>query len=218
MSEQPHAQIMYAYFCTDYVCSLYLHFCIKIMCSLISDPIHVCIGMHLMDCVDYPDARGNTPLNMACSIGNLPIVKKLLKHGADSNARNILRMSPLQTACSRGYVPIVKAILEYNHKSASELVQARFTRSNTVMHCVADSGDLEMMEVLLRYGAIPSMRNDNGVAPIHYAAGKGHVNIARKLLERDVSEKDLLDKQHRSPLHYAAKTDQVNMIKLLLFK
>ena len=155
---------------------------------------------------------------MACSIGNLPIVKELLKHGADTNAINVLRMSPLQTACSRGYVSIVKAILEYNHESASKLVEACFTRSNTVMHCVADSGDLEMMQVLLGYGAIHSAQNDDGVAPIHYAAGKGHVNIATKLLECDASGMDLLDKQLRSPLHYAASSDQVGMIELLLSK
>ena len=200
--------------CPALHCMHSVHLC---FCSLLSVPLHVCSGVDA-ELVDGQDDQSTTPLNEACICGDLPLVKELLKHGANANAKDPNGMRPLQTACTMGYVPLVKAILDYNHKSnhqtAKKMVEAPITWSkNTVMHLVADNGDLEMMMVLLKYGANPSVQNDDGVAPIHIAASQGHINIAEKLLD---SGKNLPDSQCRSPLHYAAMRNQVDMINFLI--
>ena len=168
------------------------------------------------------DITGNTPLHEACVCGNVAIVKELLERGADANAQNENfgdGKSPLQTACTGGYVAVVKAMLDFNCEKAKELVETYVRGSrNTVMHVATESGDVEMVKVLLRCGANPSVQNDTKVAPIHIVAEHGYTDIARVLLDFDDSCKDLLDQQHKSPLHYAAKNNQVEIVELLLSK
>ena len=172
--------------------------------------------------VNLMDITGNTPLHEACVCGNVAIVKELLEHGADANAQNENfgdGKSPLQTACTGGYAAVVKAMLDFNCERAKELVETRVRGSrNTVMHVATESGDVEMVKVLLRYGANPSVQNDTKVAPVHIAAEHGYTDIARVLLDFDDSCKDLLDQQHRSAIHYAARNNQVEVVELLLSK
>lgn len=203
--------------CFRIPCIALCAFCTSLLCSLLSVPLHVCSGVN-EKLVDGEDCQRTTPLNEACIFGNLPLVNELLKHGANANAKDPEGMRPLQTACTMGYVSLVKAILDYNHKTnhqrAKKLVEAPITWSNdTAMHLVADNGDLEMMMVLLEYGANPGVQNDDEVAPIHIAASQGHIKIVEKLLD---SGKNLQDSQCRSPLHYAAMRNQVDMINFLI--
>ena len=181
-----------------------------------------CTGLDRKRIVDVMNIIGNTPLHEACIHGNLSIVKELLNHGADPNVQKITfgeGKTPLQTACTEGYVAVVKTILDHNRELGKQLIEARVKESgSTLMHFAAENGDLEMVKVLLEYGANPSVQNNAKEAPIHIAVGQGYTDIARLLLDCDSSYKDILDKQDRTPLHYAARNNQVEMIELLLSK
>ena len=168
--------------------------------------------------VNMKDNHGDTPLHEACIRGDVGIVKELLKHGADPDAKNNDGINPLEIACMANYIKVVQAILDYNRES-NEWNKPRVRRSkNNVMHLAVEKGDVEMVKVLLGYKEISSRKGDVEVAPIHIAAEHGYIDIAMKLLDHDESCKDLLDEQDRCPLHYAARNNQVKIIELLLKK
>ena len=214
------------------------------------------------DIVNMKDNHGDTPLHEACIRGEVGIVKDLLKHGADPDAKNYDGINPLGIACMTNHVIVVQAILDYNleskelklthvkwsenvpmHSAAEDDVMGvelalhpsvpikrskhivTHTAAEEVAHVIksenvkthsAAEDDVAMGEELAVYPC--GMKDAAEVEPIHIVAEQGNIDIARELLDRDESCKDLFDEQHRSPLHYAARSNQVELIKLLLHK
>jgi ankyrin repeat protein len=61
--------------------------------------------------VDAPNAFGDTALMDAATLGNLEVVKLLLRHGADPNATSRTRESVLHDAVRHGHVEVAAALL-----------------------------------------------------------------------------------------------------------
>ena len=53
----------------------------------------------------------------------------------------------------------------------------------TDLHSAAFEGDAERVRELLKKGADPNVRDEDGDTPLHDAASVGHVNVVRLLLE-----------------------------------
>ena len=73
----------------------------------------------------------------------------------------------------------VNAMLRDNPK----LVQERYARSDTALHHATRNGDLEIVEQLVGAGADVNGTTDNGHFPLYCAAGHGHVETTRYLVE-----------------------------------
>lgn len=69
-----------------------------------------------VNAVDHNGEGGNSPLWFACQ-GNVPentnIVKALIKHGADVNAKGECGYTPLHMACQWGHVQLAKILIEH---------------------------------------------------------------------------------------------------------
>ena len=82
-----------------------------------------------------------TPLQQACMYPNLPIVKYLLKHGANVNSANRFGTTPLHEA-------VAKAC--YSYDAARE--------------------ELSIIQTLLAHSANPALTNNEGKTPLHIVA------------------------------------------------
>ena len=74
----------------------------------------------------------------------------------------------------------VNAMLRDNPK----LVQECYARGDTALHHATRNGDLEIVEQLVGAGADVNGTTDNGHFPLYCAAGHGHVETTRYLVEK----------------------------------
>jgi hypothetical protein len=79
----------------------------------------------------------------------------------------------------------------------------------------ARDGNLEQVEALLRQGATVTVTDENGLTPLHEAAGGGHEAVARLLLEQGANVA-ARDQNYQTPLHWAARESHAGIIALLL--
>jgi ankyrin repeat protein len=120
---------------------------------------------------------------------NFPdIVELLLSHGAEPNVTH--------QKCNDHPLHII----------ASKSVRVREEREN-----------VEMIKVLLRYGAKADFRNDVGHTALHKEAAKGHTRIVHLLLQNR-ADPNTKASDHRTPLHMAlSKSKQsVETVRTLL--
>jgi hypothetical protein len=109
--------------------------------------------------------QGFTPLHTAAECGYTTIVKKLVKAGANIDARGNFRgdncgWTPLHRAARKGRAETVKILI-----GAGANKDAVTSRGATPLHMAAASGSEETVRFLLRAGANKEARDINGDTP-----------------------------------------------------
>jgi ankyrin repeat protein len=167
-----------------------------------------------------------SPLSQAAAVGRMDIVQLLLEHGADPNLPE------------EQYAPKGKALYSavcHGHHDIARLLLERGAFPNPPVESSGDAlwvsqewrPDRRMAQLLLSYGAKPTkghlgedrpveVHNWLCISPLHEAAQKGDVRLAKRLLEAgaDLTARD----EHLSstPLAWAAKFGQLEMVEFLL--
>jgi cytohesin len=77
-------------------------------------------------------------------------------------------------------------------------------------------GDLSTVELLLKAGNRPSEEDKERYTPLHWAAAKGHVQVARRLIEFGAELEKRGGTFLLTPLHMAAGEGHLNITLLLL--
>lgn len=127
----------------------------------------------------YPPA-----LYVAAESGHSALIPKLLCYGADLEAQ-FRGKPPLYAAVKEGHLAAVRLLLESGADANHWVLE--HTRHMTIIDAAVEHGKDEIVKLLLDYGA-----NVNAVSetlqwpepPLHRAADKGLLSIARILLER----------------------------------
>src|SRR5437762_2253717 len=94
----------------------------------------------------------------------------------------------IHDAVREGDLEKVKMLLKAN----PDLVNAKDEDGLMPLHCAAEEGSKEMMELLLAYKADVNAEDDEGGTPLHWAADGGHKEIVELLLAHgaDVNAQD----------------------------
>ncbi|KAF7216893.1 transcript variant X1 [Nothobranchius furzeri] len=108
--------------------------------------------------------RNSTPLHLAAGYNNLEVVEYLLEHEADVNAQDKGGLIPLHNAASYGHVDIAALLIKYN-----TCVNATDKWAFTPLHEAAQKGRTQLCALLLAHGADPTMKNQEGQAPLDLA-------------------------------------------------
>ncbi|KAI5651337.1 ankyrin repeats (3 copies) domain-containing protein [Phthorimaea operculella] len=170
---------------------------------------------------DGETIEGAPPLWCAAAAGHLPLVRLLVRAGANVNSTTRTQSTPLRAACFDGHYDIVKFLVEngadieianrHGHTclmiacykghiriakyllSLNADVNRKSVKGNTALHDCAESGSLHIMKMLLGHGATMDV-DSYGMTPLLAASVTGHTHIVEHLIN---AEYGLVTRQQR---------------------
>ncbi|XP_001515605.3 protein fem-1 homolog A [Ornithorhynchus anatinus] len=133
--------------------------------------------LHRGASVNCTTRTNSTPLRAACFDGHLDVVRYLVgEHQADLEVANRHGHTCLMISCYKGHREIARYLLERGAQ-----VNRRSAKGNTALHDCAESGSLEILQLLL--GCNARMERDGyGMTPLLAASVTGHTNIVEYLI------------------------------------
>ncbi|XP_052262259.1 ankyrin repeat domain-containing protein 17-like isoform X2 [Dreissena polymorpha] len=192
---------------------------------------------------------GNTDsqrsLAEACSDGDVPTVRKLLREGGSVHETTEEGDSLLSLACSAGYYELAQVLLAMKANVEdrgikgdctplmeaasggyvdivrlliihSADVNAQSSAGNTPLHYAACGGYEDVVQVLIEAGANVEQHNENGHTPLMEAASAGHVGVAAILLNNGAGINTHSNEFKESALTLACYKGHLEMVKFLL--
>ena len=173
-----------------------------------------------------------SPLVVAVQNGNLDCVKVLLSYGADiEGGDDMFRHLPLFVASFNGNVEILSCLLD----NGADMNAVSNTEGHTITPLIAavQSGNLESVKVLLKYGGDIEGRGDfkyvskdhpfhsvsfEGCTPLFVAAVNGNVEILSCLLDSGADLNAVANTEGHTitPLIFAVQNGDLDRVKLLL--
>nr|XP_026493378.1 protein fem-1 homolog CG6966 isoform X2 [Vanessa tameamea] len=170
---------------------------------------------------DGETIEGAPPLWCAAAAGHLPLVRLLVRAGANVNSTTRTHSTPLRAACFDGHFVIVKFLVEngadieianrHGHTclmiacykghihiakyllSLNADVNRKSVKGNTALHDCAESGSLHILKMLLGHGATMDV-DSYGMTPLLAASVTGHTHIVEHLIN---AEHGLVSRQQR---------------------
>lgn len=138
--------------------------------------------------------RGDSPLMMAARMGNRPIVRILIKAGADQNRA---RKENISGFCvGKGWTALHYAVRDNHVSIAMDLLETNMAswHLGDVLVLASEKGRIEIVRALIARGADPDSRNQSGESALRLAAWRGREKIVASLLDAgaDPNEKGVL--------------------------
>jgi ankyrin repeat protein len=146
------------------------------------------------------------------------IAKLLLSKGANVNAQTKDGITTLHAATQKGCVKVIEALLEHNADvNCTVKTDIGSECYGTPLHIAAQNGHLEIVKVLLKFGAIIDSQDECGRTALHLASRAGHEQIVTALLKHG-SDINMLSKDSCTPLHSAMADIEIsrNVIQILI--
>lgn len=126
------------------------------------------------------NAQGESPLMLAALKGQLDLVAKMVKKGADVNKTG---WTPLHYAASLGHVEVLKLLLE-NHA----YIDAESPNGSTPLMMASMYGNPQSVKLLLNEGADPLLKNQVGLTALQFAQ-RGNRPDSAELLTKAMRSK-----------------------------
>ena len=127
--------------------------------------------------VDISNKYGETPLMIASIEGNLPLVKTLVQ--TKKAQIDHVGWTPLHYACSRGHLEIAEYLI-----ANGAIVDSMSPGNTTPLMMAVQSGNEQLIKLLLDKGADLQIRNTNGLTAIDIAVIYDKTWIAEGLNSR----------------------------------
>ncbi|XP_049885235.1 protein phosphatase 1 regulatory subunit 12B-like isoform X9 [Pectinophora gossypiella] len=187
--------------------------------------------------INTANVDGLTALHQACIDDNLDMVEFLVTHGADVNRGDNEGWTALHATASCGFLSIARYLLEngadvgavnYDGELPIDIAESD-AMEELLQKAIDDKGvDCEKsrnaeVDTLLQdarnwaaNGYVEVRDPKTGGTPLHVAAAKGYIDVAKTLLEECNVEPDCVDYEGWTPLHAAALWGQKDAAALLL--
>ena len=151
-------------------------------------------------------AVGETPLHLACRLGQLQIIGALLEHGADIHQKNGSSLTALRLMQHQRLVPADFSEEDLRLATAPDLsarVNGGKVRASDALIACSAVGDIRRVATLVRKQRNLDIVDAKGRSPLGEACKAGHFDVANYLLkEAQVAGSDTRTATHRctSPL------------------
>lgn len=165
---------------------------------------------------DQPGRYEATPLLEAAESGTLKVAEILVDAKSDLNQMGLGRTTPLLAACERGHLGIARLLVERG--ADKERADARGV--TPLLAAAGFCGSSLLVKLLLDAKASCTVLDTDGKTPLRLAAGMGHVEVVRCLLDAldALSTVDARDALGATALWAAARNGRVQVTELLLEK
>jgi len=178
-------------------------------------------------------------LHNAANNGHVAVVRYLLEHGSEADARTGLGDTALFLASQWGHLEVMEALVAHGAQ-----VDARTGSGERPLHKAALFGQPQAVRWLVQHGADPNAPDKQGAAPLHYASGGwrrrrevalllcdlgattgsalldavvlGDSQKAERILDDQPQRISDTDSYGWGPLHWAAATGQLDTVRLLI--
>lgn len=131
--------------------------------------------------------KGNTPLMIAASLGDLPSLQDLLAYRADLNAANKEGNTALIYAARFNHPEVIKMLLLPQTMQTPLDVNAQNKAGETALYWGAAKGNVEVVKRLLAAGADPTLAANNGLVPVAVAQKNGRGQVL-EWFNKDIRE------------------------------
>ncbi|XP_073679765.1 ankyrin repeat and SAM domain-containing protein 1A-like [Garra rufa] len=184
--------------------------------------------------VNCVDSTGYTPLHHAALNGHSEVVEVLLRNEALTNMADNKGCYPLHLAAWKGDQRIVKLLIhqgpshpKLNEQSALDhtefkrcgpfdpYINAKNNDNETPLHCAAQYGHTQVVQLLLEELTDPTMRNNKFETPLDLAALYGRLEVVKLLLSAHPNLLSSNTKKH-TPLHLASRNGHLPVVEVLL--
>ena len=131
--------------------------------------------------------KGNTPLIISSSLGDLPSVRDLLAYRADVNAANNDGNTALIYAARYNHPQVVRELLKPQTMQAPVDVNAQNKQGQTALYWAASKGYTDVVKRLLAADADPTLAAQDGLVPYAVARQKNRKAVL-PWFEKDITE------------------------------
>jgi ankyrin repeat protein len=118
--------------------------------------------------------RGATPLHIAARQGHKAVAELLISKGVDVNAKTRDGETPMSLAKEKRHREIIELLRKHGAKESDEVSEI----STKPLHQAAALGDIEQVKSLIASDADVNAKDERGQTPLHYAANRGHADVA----------------------------------------
>lgn len=150
--------------------------------------------------LDTPDEKGDTALHWAIFNKHNSIAKALIKAGAELNRSNNAHIAPINTALIVGNDTALALLMDAGARYSID------KKWRNPFHCAVWGGNYECLKYLCEKlpaaecEELVSARDEQGEAPIHYAAQVGRADMIELLIKRGALVNQQCYSKKRTPL------------------
>lgn len=165
------------------------------------------------------DRQKMHPLHGACFHGSVDTARLLIQHGADVLALDDSQSIPFAYACRNSHFDILEMFFTNfpTHLRIHEIIIAVDVYENTLLHLAVSSANVQIVELLLKKKADPTVKREDQQSPVHLCAKNDSVEVLKTLLAAGGNINDV-DGENETILHKAAAYNRENILEYVLLK
>ena len=164
--------------------------------------------------VHMVDNKKWTALHYAAQKGSYELMNYFIAKGTDVLLKTKDGLNCLHIAASNGHLNLCKTLInEINFD-----VNIADDEGRTALYCSAQSGNDELFGFIADKGTNIFLKIKGGQNCLHIAAGRGHFNLCKTLIEKINFNVHMVDNKKWAALHYAAQNGSYKLMKYFIAK